>query len=394
MPNLKSSGFDHSIGSVNERKHLKVMFLEPQPCIRALKYAIGLKQNLKGNVSIFFGHIGHSLSDLYGFGEDYFDRIVKIDPDRIDKAIEEFIDENEPDIIHSHNAPDMFTIKAIDAVEDVPIIHDVHEVLSVHKSGFFRNDDEEDLQRYCWEERKACEGSDGRIYATEGIGKYIRQQYDVDRDKDMVFYNYASNSVMPSIFKEKLSARDGEVHLVYVGCLTSLVEDSHYDLREIFKQIADQGLHIHFYPTSNEITESNETYRNLSRLSRFMHYHHPMEYGSLLHEITKYDLGWAGLNRAKNGRHLDIAIQNKIFDYISSGLPIISFPYRAMQHFIEENGVGLIINDVNELSETLKQTDTNRLRQHLVTVRHKLTVENHISELIDFYHRIIEVKGD
>jgi glycosyltransferase involved in cell wall biosynthesis len=119
-----------------------------------------------------------------------------------------------------------------------------------------------------------------------------------------------------------------------------------------------------------------------------------MEYKSLLQEMTQYDLGWVGLNRAENGRHLDIAIQNKIFDYISSGLPVISFPYRTMQHFIEENGVGLTINDVDELSEALKATDINRLRQHLMTVRHRLTIENHIPELVNFYYRMIEARGD
>jgi glycosyltransferase involved in cell wall biosynthesis len=386
------------VNDINENKAkvdepLRILFLEPQPCIRALKYAIALRRRFGDSLSLWFGHAGHSLSELYGFGEEYFDRIVKINPSRIDNALPEFINKSEPDIIHSHNAPDTLTLRAIDMADEVPVIHDVHEVLSLHHSGFFKDDDEESLAKYREEEKKACEGSDGRIYATEGIKRYIRQQYDVDRNNGMVFYNYASNSMVPNHFKEKLSARDGEIHIVYVGCLTSLV-NSHYNLREIFKKIADQDLHIHFYPTSDEITESNEIYRDLSRRSRFMHYHHTMEYRSLLHEITKYDLGWAGLNRAKNGRHLDIAIQNKIFDYISSGLPVISFPYKTMLRFIEENSVGLIINDVNELSRTLKQTDINKLRQRIMTVRHKLTAENHISELVDFYYRMIEVKGD
>jgi glycosyltransferase involved in cell wall biosynthesis len=377
-----------------EHRPLRVLFLEPQPCIRALKYAIGLRHYLEKKVTISFGHMGHPLNELYGFGEEYFDRIVKIDPERIDESMNRFINKQKPHIIHSHNAPDTLTLRAIDSAGGVPIIHDVHEVLSVHSSGFFKDDNREKLARYRKEERRACEDSDGRIYATEGIKEYVQQNYSVESQSSLVFYNYAAKSIMPYCFKEKLSARDNNVHIVYVGCLTSMVNGSHYDLREIFMRIADHGFHIHFYPTRDEITESNETYRTMAENSQFMHYHDPLGYERLLYEMTQYDFGWAGFNGAKNGGHLDIAIQNKIFDYMSSGLPVISFPFKAMRHFIEENGLGLIIIDVDELAEALKNTDICKLRENVMKARQDLTVESNIPELVDFYNRIIELKGD
>ena len=57
------------------RNALRVLFLEPQLCIRALKYAIALKHELGKNVSLWLGHVGHALSELYGFCEEYFDKI-------------------------------------------------------------------------------------------------------------------------------------------------------------------------------------------------------------------------------------------------------------------------------------------------------------------------------
>lgn len=369
---------------------LKILFLEPQPCIRALKYAIGLRHCLGNNVSLCFGHFGHSLSRLYGFGEEYFDQIIQLDPEKISDDIRRIISKYKPHIIHSHNAPNILTLTAIDVAEDIPVIHDVHEVLSVHNSGFFRDDDEQKLVRYREEERRACEESDGRIYATDGIKRYIQQRYNVDAQNDIAFYNYALKSVMPQHFKKKISNKNKDLHIVYIGCVTSVVNGSHYDLREIFRRIAEHKIHMHIYPTSNHITKSNETYRKLAERNRFIHCHDTLDYKNLLYEITQYDFGWVGFNSAKNGNHLDLALPNKVLEYVSSGLPVIAFPHKTIQHFIEKYGIGLIIKDVDELPETLRNVNISELEGHVMRSRHKLTVESKISKLVDFYNKMIE----
>jgi hypothetical protein len=61
--------------------------------------------------------------------------------------------------------------------------------------------------------------------------------------------------MIPPFLKDKLSERDGEVHIVYEGTLASLDGD-HYDLRKIFKDIASHGMHIHVYDS-----HSNEDYK-------------------------------------------------------------------------------------------------------------------------------------
>jgi len=51
---------------------LRVLFLQPQPCIRMLKYAIGLKECLNNSISLSLAYLGHSLETLYGYGSEYF----------------------------------------------------------------------------------------------------------------------------------------------------------------------------------------------------------------------------------------------------------------------------------------------------------------------------------
>lgn len=367
----------------------RVLFLQPQPCIRALKYAVGLKSYFGDDVSICFGYKGYPLSRLYGGGEEYFDRMVKLNSGGTDEVYG-LIKDFDPSIIHSHNAPNTLTISAINATDEIPIIHDVHEVLSIHNSGFSVNDDKELLAKYRREEKEANETSDGRIYVSEGVRDCIQNRYNVDKEKDIVFRNYVSESVMPENFREKLSKRDGEVHIVYIGCITSVVEGSHYDLRGIFQEIANHRMHIHIYPTIDLITKSNDTYRRLAEANKFIHLHNHMDYKSLLQEITQYDYGWAGFNRIMNKEHLDISFPNKVIEYVCSGLPVLAFPHKTIKRFIEKNKLGLVFEDIDELEKRLKTEDLSHIKENVLKSRKRFTIERKIPKVVQFYRKIIE----
>jgi glycosyltransferase involved in cell wall biosynthesis len=341
------------------------------------------------SVSLYFGYTGYSLDSLYGYGDECFDRLVKLDINELDQGIHALINDFDPTLIHSHNAPNTLTLSAVGVAEDVPIIHDVHEVLSVHNSGFEANDDDESLSQYCEEERRANEESDGRIYATEGIGEYVQQHYDVNPENDLVFHNYVSESVMPRNFKEKLSKEDGDVHIVYIGFITSVVEGSHYDLRHTFKDIASHGMHIHIYPTNNLITLSNDSYKKLADSNEFIHFYSNMNRKELLKEITQYDFGWAGFNGAENKKHLDIAFPNKVMEYVACGLPVLAFPHKTIQRFIEQYGVGLVFDAIDELEELLKSGSPSNIRETVLNSRHCFAIENQISRVVDFYEQIL-----
>ena len=48
---------------------MRVLFLQQQPCVRALKYAVGLA----GCVELGFAYRGRTLSELYGAGDELFE---------------------------------------------------------------------------------------------------------------------------------------------------------------------------------------------------------------------------------------------------------------------------------------------------------------------------------
>jgi len=366
-----------------------VLFLEPQPCIRALKYAKGLKWAFKGKIHIIFGYLYYTLSELYGHGNEVFDKLVRLNQNNVRGDIEKLVDTTNPSIIHSHNAPDALTVAAVEAVErEVPVIHDSHEALSLRKTGYYASDDEKKvLEEYPSQEKLANEKSDGRIYVTEGIRDYIQQRYSVDPSKDIVFYSYVCESLVPSRLRKRLSEKDGQIHIVYIGTVTSLIEDSHYDLREIFREIAAHNIHLHMYVSIWGTRD--KAYQRMAEDNEFIHYHGHLDQRTLLDRITQYDYGWAGFNtNDKNISHLDVVLPNKAFEYVACGLPILAFPHKTLKRFIERNMVGLVFDDIDEMASKLKEDEMESITNRVLDSRHKFTVEANIGKVIQHYERI------
>lgn len=359
---------------------MRLLFLQSQPCIRALKLAKGLKGALGEDVSLVFGYLEKTLTELYGYGDEFFDEFVKLG--NPEKSVSELVQKYKPHIIHSHNAPDFLTVSAINAVDDIPVIHDTHDALTMRKMGYYAGDDAARIQEYADEEKIANEESDGRLYVTEGVGDYIRKRYSVD-ESELVFHNYVSEGMIPRYLTDKLSDKDGEIHIVYAGTITSKIEGHHYDLREIFREIAEQGFHIHIYAARED-----EAYPLLAEEEDLIHYHGHFPRKMLMHdELQKYDFGWAGFNDVINKEHLDVALPNKAIEYVACGLPVLTLPHKTLSEFVEKHKVGLVINSFDDMKEQL--FESNEIKEIVLKKRYEFTIENNISQLIQFYTGLI-----
>ena len=364
---------------------MRVMFLQPQPCIRALKIARGLKESSGEEISIVLGFLEKTLTELYGYGDEYFDEVIRLDPEDLGGSVSDLVDRFDPHIIHSHNAPDYLTVSALKAVDGVPVIHDVHDSLTMRSTGYYEGDDAAKIQGYAVDEKFACEESDGRIYVNEMIRDYLHRRYSLDPDSELVLYNYVSEAIIPVKMGESLSSRDGEIHIAYAGTITSKIDGSHYDLREIFREIARHGFHIHIFASRED-----DGYRLLADESRFIHYHGHLDQRVLLQELTKYDFGWAGFNDARNRVHLDVVLPNKAYEYIACGLPILTFPHKALSEFVEDQGVGLVVEDF-DIRERLE--NAHALHENVYRKRYDFTIEKNIDSLVEFYRDIIKLGG-
>jgi glycosyltransferase involved in cell wall biosynthesis len=231
-------------------------------------------------------------------------------------------------------------------------------------------------------ERIANEQCSARIHVTEEILEYIWDKYGPKRD--LVFYNYITESMIPTNFKEKLSHKDGEVHIVYEGTLASFDGD-HYDLKEIFEGIARHQLHVHIYAAN-----ANLDYKKLAEENRFIHYHGHLDPRKLFTEITRYDFGWAGFNDTKNQAHMDVALPNKTMEYLACGLPTLSFPHKAQKSFIQKHGIGVVVEDLATLPERLADDNLlQRVRENVLRKRLQFTFERNIGKITDLYKTLL-----
>jgi glycosyltransferase involved in cell wall biosynthesis len=107
--------------------------------------------------------------------------------------------------------------------------------------------------------------------------------------------------------------------------------------------------------------------------------------------MTQYDYGWAGFNAAKNRDHLDVALPNKLFEYLASGLPVLSFPHKAQREFLEAKKVGFVFEDLNELDDKIKEEATvQRVRGNVLRKRFDFTMESNIERVLNLYGSLLE----
>lgn len=363
---------------------MKILFLQIQPCIRAFKYATGLRN--RGDYKITFGYLNKTLSEFYGIGDELFDRWVQLERDS-SRDLVSLLDSDDFDLIHSHNAPDYLTIKALDAVRyakhSIPVIHDNHDAITLRKTQY--GNVTHSLEKIASEESIANKFSDARIHVSEGLKDYITQMYGSSNGLDLVFNNFALKELVPEEMLPKLSGKEGGVHIVYEGNIDEKKNGSHYDLLDIFDNITKKGFHLHVY-TPRDAKE----YKKMSKRNHYLHFHGRLTPKELMKEMTQYDFGWAGFNRSKNKAHLRVTLANKVFEYISAGLPVISFPHETQKRFLETHKLGIVISDIGELSTALENGRIVNLKAEVQKRRYYFTVENNIGEVEEFYQKVLE----
>lgn len=354
---------------------MRVLFLQQQPCMRALKYAVGLRE-CTPEIELGYAYRGRTLSELYGSGDELFELWCPLGRDPA-TTLPAILDDFAPDLIHSHNLPDELTVLALDETAGcIPVIHDVHDMQSLRRTpyedGFPEPDDPQAL------ESRAVQESAALVTVSPELVDELAARYRLPA-RVVTYANYALERHLPSPSPPRRARRDGPWRIVYQGTLST--NGGHYDLRELFTGIVGQGLSLDIYP-AREIPE----YRSLPGVR----VHETLPATRLMSELAQYDFGWAGFNATLNGPHLDTALPNKLFEYLGCGLPVITLEHRALRRMVQEEGVGVALADVSELSAVLAETDAGELRARVAAARERFTVENQIGRIARLYREVTD----
>lgn len=363
---------------------MRILFLQRQPCIRALKYAVALR-HARSDLTLGFAYQGRTLSEWYGAGDELFDTWISLgdEAEPVD-ALRDAVAAFGPDLIHSHNLPDVLTVLALDVVDGrVPIIHDVHDMQSLRRTpyhdGYPEPDDPVAL------EKQAVEGADALITISPELVDEIAARH-VAPSRTLTFANYALARDLPVSLPPWTVPHDRPIRVVYEGTLAD--DDGHYDLRAIFASLMTQGVELDIYPA-----RPAPAYERLAAATAGMRYHAPLEPSELIRRLPQYDLGWAGFNADLNRAHLDTCLPNKVFEYIGCGLPIVTLGHAALVRLIAREGVGISLDSVGSLREQLDATSLVDLRMRVAACRDRFTTEANIGRVLALYESVVQHDG-
>jgi glycosyltransferase involved in cell wall biosynthesis len=349
---------------------MRVLFLQQQPCVRALKYAVALREAYPG-LRLGFAYQGKTLSEWYGAGDELFERWWNLGSDPIG-GLRQAAGEFRPDLVHSHNLPDSLTVIALELFGDrVPVVHDVHDLQSLrqtpYENGFPEPREPLALERLAIEECSAL------VAVSDELLDEIRARYRLTAPV-LALPNYALRRDLPPVLPAAERRNGRPPRLAYQGTLST--NGGHYDLREIFGAILRQGLPLEVYPS-----RTVAGYDGVSGLRL----HATLPPARLLAALPGYDFGWAGFNSTLNAAHLDTCLPNKAFEYIGCGLPVLTLRHRALTRLVGDGRLGLSLATLDDLAEQLAALDLVELRGRIAAARLELTVEANIHRLGELY---------
>ncbi|MFN2469690.1 MAG: glycosyltransferase [Gaiellaceae bacterium] len=356
---------------------MRVLFLQQQPCVRALKYAFGLRSALP-EIRLGFAYQGRTLSEWYGSGDELFERWWDLGAEPIEglrAACEEF----RPDVIHSHNLPDSLTVIALQLLDGrVPVVHDVHDLQSLRRTPYEHGFPEprEPLAL----ERLAIEECSALVTVSAELLDEIHARYRVAAPT-LAFANYALGRDLPPVLPPAERRNGHPPRLVYQGTLST--NGGHYDLRGIFRAIVGNGLSLDVYPS-----RSVPAYAELAADLAGLRLHPTLPPPRLMAALQEYDFGWAGFNSTLNGAHLETCLPNKVYEYVGCGLPILTLRHRALSRLVGAGGLGLALSTFDDLIGQLAAVDLAELRRRIAAARPELTVEANIHHLAELYEEV------
>lgn len=359
---------------------MKILFLQRQPCVRALKYAVSLRGAMP-ELTLGFAYQGRSLSEFYGTGDELFDGWWNLGNDaQPANELQAVLDDFQPDLIHSHNLPDVLTVLALGLVDGaIPLVHDIHDLQSLratpYHDGFPEPVDPLAL------ERAAIEGAAAVITVSPELVEVIAARYELP-SRTFVLGNLALRRDRVAELPER---GDGVAPrtVVYEGSLAA--DGGHYDLRDIFSGIASAGLSVAIHP-SRLVSE----YVDLALTTDGIRCHDSLDPATLMRTLPRYDLGWAGFNATLNGAHLDTVLPNKLYEYLGAGLPVITMrDHLALSRFVDREGVGIVLDDIADIADAIRELDMAAVRRTVAATRDRYTFESQVNEVIALYRDVV-----
>lgn len=181
----------------------------------------------------------------------------------------------------------------------------------------------------------------------------------IKNKREYLFREFINKDEISSNPYHKLSDKDNEIHLVYVGEFFSFKSPIADTFSEFIPKITSQKMHLHIY--THQTKTLGKIYQEIEKKDPYFHYEGLCEHKELIHKITQYDYGlychiWDRDSLGDKSFYLKFSIGGKLFDYITAKIPsIVSEDATLLSDFVESNGVGFKISHdgINDLKNII-----------------------------------------
>ena len=246
------------------------------------------------------------------------------------------------------------------------------------------------IKKWRYHEKKAVKLSDGLLFASAEMQMHIAKKYGLKGKKPMApFENRPFLDDIPVRTKKKLSRKDSIPNICYIGGISLRGYRNYIPL---FRRILESGYHLHVYSSSS--SEIKREYERKLIDKGDLNIYDGKPPLKLQAEITRYDYGLVPFLMKKDILHVDFALPNKFFEYLTSGLRIIATPIRSIKRMMEQDDIGFVYPDLDTLPKLI-ETDWDNVTSNGITIdRKRYTMEAIEDELKDFYSRVGVFVGD
>jgi glycosyltransferase involved in cell wall biosynthesis len=195
----------------------------------------------------------------------------------------------------------------------------------------------------------------------------------------------------------RLSDQDGQIHTVVPGRPIGLHPQNVIEL-------AEQGIHLHFYGDFIQGVWMDWIEKTLRLAPIHIHLHKQIDQEDWVREFSKYDAGW--LHFFESFNHGEIARANwddlnypaRISTLLAAGLPLLQRDNTgsivATQTLFKSLDVGLFFKEIRDLGQAMADRERlEHIRQNAWNHRMLFTFDEHIDELVNYFHKIIDRKA-
>jgi len=279
------------------------------------------------------------------------------------------------DVFHCHNEPSWFVSAVKEVFPDKPVVLDVHD------SFLLRRSEEEiakaknpEYYRESVDERNNIQLADGLVYVCKPMKRIVEQEYKPD----------VPSLVLPSYIPERFNRID------FDRWLGGLVYEGRIDIDDELGDKWDFFQYANYVPLANKAREikmdfhiytprKNEKVREIYGSAAFLHT--PVDLGKLTKRLGRHDWGLVGnLQPFEEWKH---ALPNKLFEYMGGCVPVVAMHADECAQFIQEHGVGIVVESLEELAERWREH--RECRKVVIKKRSMFAMEKHIQPLIDMY---------